>query len=92
MVLNDQHKWYADFKNDYSKKLLRLLPSAALMSVSPGERVSVNHLAAAPLSTALDIDDTTVLDIDNTALLWANRVLQVTGTPDSETVETAPGA
>jgi hypothetical protein len=59
------------------------------MSVSPGEGVSVNHLATAPLSTALDIGDTTVLDIDDTALLWANRVLQVTGTPDSETVETA---
>ena len=60
LVLNDQEKWSADFQNDYSKKLLRLFPSAALLSVSHGERASVNHLTVTPPPEVLDGPATTV--------------------------------
>ena len=52
MTLNDESLWSADFKNDFRKGALRLLPAAAVMSLTPGERRSVQTVRC-PLSSDL---------------------------------------
>ena len=51
MSLNDQQKWSSDVKFDFAHGNLRLLPAAALSSLSPGEHVAVQQVTATLLDT-----------------------------------------
>ena len=68
MRLNEQRFWAGDFKHDFARGLLRLLPSAALMSISPGERLMVQRVSKALPPTLSTITEC--------ASLWADRVAE----------------
>ena len=69
MRLNVESKWVPDFKYDFAKGHLRSLPSAALMSISPGERAAVHSVVAGLPSEPVTIEAC--------ASLWADHVFTV---------------
>ena len=78
MNLNPQDMWVPDFKWDFAKGHLRLLPSSALLSITPGERLSVQSLTSDPPDALLTINDC--------VHAWVDRVMTVATPTDSSLI------